>query len=62
LARPASSAYSVVVSLALPSGPLTCSVLLFSSMVLAWGVMLATSSRLWENGLPDEFEQSVQFD
>jgi hypothetical protein len=31
-------------------------------MVAAWGVMLVTTSRLWEYGLPNEFEQSVQFD
>jgi peptidoglycan/LPS O-acetylase OafA/YrhL len=32
------------------------------AMVAAWGVMLVTTSRLWEYGLPNEFEQSIQFD
>lgn len=31
-------------------------------LVFAWLVMLVTTSRLWEYGLPYEFEQSVQFD
>ena len=32
------------------------------AMVSAWGVMLVATSKLWEYGLPDEFEQSIQFD
>jgi hypothetical protein len=32
------------------------------AMVSAWGVMLVATSKLWEYGLPDEFENSVQFD